>query len=66
MNVGKSIKVALAMRDMKQKELAEVMGVKPASVSQLASQTSCTGETLGKLAAAFGMAASEFIKLGED
>lgn len=66
MDIGKSIRVALAKRGIKQKDLAGMMGVKPASVSQLASQTSCTGETISKLAEAFGMSASEFVALGED
>lgn len=65
MDIGKSIRVALAMRGIKQKDLAAIMGVRPASVSQLASQKSCTGETIAKLADSFGMSASEFIALGE-
>lgn len=66
MNVGKSIRIALAMKGMKQKDLAEKLGIRAPSLSQLASQKSCTGDTISKLADAFDMPASEFIALGED
>lgn len=66
MDVGKSIRVALAKKGMSQKQLAEQLGMLPTSLSQLAAQKSCTGSTLNKLAAAFGMKASEFVALGED
>jgi transcriptional regulator with XRE-family HTH domain len=66
MNVGRSIKIAVAKRGMRQKDLAQQMGVTPSSISQLASQANCTGDTLARLAAAFNMKVSEFIALGED
>lgn len=66
MNVGKSIRVALAKKGMSQKQLAEQLGMRQTSLSQLAAQTSCTGATLEKLAGAFDMKASEFVALGED
>lgn len=66
MNLRKSIKVALAQRDMEQKTLAEQLGMSQSSMSQLAAQESCTGATLKKLAEAFGMKVSEFVALGED
>lgn len=66
MNVGKSIRVALAKKGMSQKQLAEQLGMRQTSLSQLAAQTSCTGATLEKLASAFDMKASEFVALGED
>jgi len=65
-NLRKSIRTALAQRDMSQKELAAQLGMLQTSLSQLASQKSCTGATLQKLADAFHMKVSEFIKLGED
>lgn len=65
MNVGKSIKVALAQRGMTQKALAEQLGMSQSSMSQLAAQESCTGATLNKLAAAFGIPVSEFVAIGE-
>lgn len=66
MNLRKSIKTALAQRDMSQKALATKLGMLETSLSQLAAQKSCTGATLQKLADAFGLKVSEFIALGED
>ena len=66
MNVRKSVMILLAQRDMKQKDLADQLGMSQGSMSQLLSQTSCTGATLQKLADAFDMKVSDFIKLGED
>lgn len=66
MNLRKSVMIALAHREMKQKDLADQIGMSQGSMSQLMNQTSCTGATLQKLAAAFDMKVSEFIKLGED
>lgn len=66
MNLRRSIKTALAQRDMTQKALAEKLGMLETSISQLAAQKSCQGSTLVKLAEAFGMKVSEFVALGED
>ena len=66
MNVGKSIKVALAKRGWKQNQLAAMLGVAPSSLSAIANQRSCTGQTLQKIADAFEMPVSEFVALGED
>lgn len=66
MNLRKSVMILLAQRDMKQKDLADQLGMSQGSMSQLLGQTSCTGATLQKLADAFDMKVSEFIKLGED
>lgn len=66
MNLRKSAMVAMAHRNMKQKDLADQLGMSRGSMSQLLSQTSCTGATLQKLAGAFSMKVSEFVALGED
>jgi transcriptional regulator with XRE-family HTH domain len=66
MNLGKSIQIARAKHGLQVQELAEKLGMKPTSLSQLSSQKSCTGATLQKLAAAFDMKVSEFVALGED
>lgn len=66
MNIRKSVMIALAQRDMKQKDLAEQLGMSQGSMSQLLSQTSCTGATLQKLAGAFDMKVSEFVAIGEE
>lgn len=66
MNVGKSIKVALAKKEMNQQDLAEKMDVTKPYVSQLAGKAHAGMGTVVILAAAFGMSVSEFIALGED
>jgi len=66
MNFRRSLKLALAKQDMTQKALAEKLGMRETSMSQLAAQTSCTGVTLQKIAKAFDMKVSEFVALGED
>lgn len=66
MNIGKSIKVALAMRDMKQNQLASKMKVTPRWINGLANTEQASTSTVDKLAKAFGMKASEFIALGEE
>lgn len=66
MNFRRSLKMALAQRDMTQKALAEKLGMRETSMSQLAAQTSCTGATLQKIADALDMKVSEFVALGED
>lgn len=66
MNFRRSLKLALAQRDMTQKALAEKLKMRETSMSQLAAQTSCTGATLQKIAEAFDMKVSEFVALGED
>lgn len=66
MNFRRSLKLALAQRDMTQKSLALKLGMRETSMSQLAAQTSCTGATLQKIAEAFDMKVSEFVALGED
>ena len=66
MNLKKSVMVALAQRGLKQKDLADKVGMSQGSMSQLVGQTSCTGATLMKLAKAFDLKVSEFVALGED
>lgn len=66
MNFRRSLKLALAQRDMTQKALAKKLGIRETSMSQLAAQTSCTGATLQKISEAFDMKVSEFVALGED
>lgn len=66
MNLRKSVMLALASKEMMQKDLAKQLGMSQGSMSQLVNQKSCTGATLQKLAGAFGMKVSEFVKLGED
>lgn len=66
MNVGKSIKVALAQKCMSQAELAKRMGLTHTWVSALANKPKASTATLEALSAQFDMKVSEFLALGED
>lgn len=65
MNTGKAIRVALAQRDMKMNDLAEVLGVTAARVSVICSSKSSSTLTLKRIADALGMKVSELVELGE-
>lgn len=65
MNIGRSINVALAKKDMKKSDLAREMGWSAQYVAKI-----CKSEDLGmgsikNLSTFFGMQVSEFIALGE-
>lgn len=66
MNVGRSLKVALAKRDMSQTELAKKMKVHVQWVNKLANTQAASQATVVGLAEALDMKVSEFIALGED
>lgn len=66
MHIGKSIKVALAKRQMKGADLAHTLGVTASTVSVMCKRETCTGHALIRLADIFGMKVSEFVALGED
>lgn len=66
MNVGKSLKMALAKKEMSQAKLAKIYGCRPLWISKLANRRQAEGETIEKLAACLGMKVSEFVALGED
>jgi len=66
MDIGKSIRVAMAMRGLRGNQLAERLQVTAPTVSVMLSRTTCSGHTLQNLASIFGMRVSEFVALGED
>lgn len=66
MNVGKSIKVALAQKGMSQAELAKRMGLTHTWVSALANKPKASTATIEALASQFDMKVSDFVRLGED
>ena len=66
MNIKRSIRIAAAMQDLNQEQVAERTGINKATISQLINgKTNCTQATLEKLLKGFGLSASEFFKLGE-
>lgn len=66
MNVGMSIKIALAKRGMTQVQLATKVQRSTVWINKLACSNSADGKTINMLAKALGMKSSEFIALGED
>lgn len=67
MNLAKSIKLALIEKGMTQAQLATKVESKPAYISNLATgRSNLQGEMLKKVAAAFDMKVSDFVRLGED
>lgn len=66
MDIGKSIRVALAHRNENKSWLAKELGCTPAWVSRLANGDVVPGgKTIEGIAQVFGMTVSEFIALGE-
>lgn len=66
MNVGKSLKVALARSGISQVELARRMGLTHTWVSALANKPEASTATIKSLSIQFDMKVSEFVALGED
>jgi len=64
-NIGKSISIALAQKEMQKKDLAQALGVTPATISNLVKSSACSGKALDNLCEVFEMKASDFIALGE-
>ena len=65
MNLSKAIRVALAMKEMNQKQLAERLGMYESAMSQLINRPSITTEKLTQIADALDMKVSELVALGE-
>lgn len=66
MNIGRSINVALAKKDMKKSDLVKSFGWSAAYVSRICRSPEMGMGSIQKLAEFFGMQVSEFIGLGED
>ncbi len=65
MNVGLSIKVALAKKDMKKSDLAREMGWSAQYVHKICKSNDLGMGSVIKLSEYFGLKVSEFIALGE-
>lgn len=65
MNTSKSIKKCLEETGIQKKKLASLLGVSAQTVSALMRSDACSTVMLVKLAAAFKMKVSEFVRLGE-
>lgn len=66
MNVGKSLKIALAMKGIKQSDLASKVGMTTVWISRLANSEKAGMGSVEMLAKALDMKVSEFLALGED
>ena len=66
MHLGNAVKIALINKGVKQRELAESMGVTGVYVSRICNQESIGISSLKKIADALGMKVSELVELGED
>jgi|6_EtaG_2_1085325.scaffolds.fasta_scaffold14393_1 transcriptional regulator with XRE-family HTH domain len=65
-NLEKSFNIALASRDMKKKDLANLLKVTPSYISQVTRNGSLSVSKLQELATALDYKLWEFIKLSED
>lgn len=66
MNFGKSIKMAMLKNDMNQEALAAILGIHYSGISHMSNRESTSTKNLVRVAKAFDMKVSDFIKLGED
>lgn len=66
MNLSKSIRIALAERDLKQLDLAAGLGVQDSQVSRWVTKNTTTLDNIKRISKFFKLKVSEFIKLGED
>lgn len=66
MDTGKAIKIALAQRGMKQRQLAEKMGVNPVYICRICNKTSIGMSALKSVAKALDISVLDLMKLGED
>ena len=66
MNLGKSLKVALAKNEMTQSDLARAQSWSLRTINKLANRESGSVSDINKLSKALGMKDSEFVALGED
>ena len=66
MNVGKSLKIALAMKGIKQSDLAATVGMTTVWISRLANSEKAGMGSVEMLAKALDMKVSEFLALGEE
>lgn len=65
MNIGKSIRVAMAINERNTKWVANGLDASVSWVNMIKNQTGVSQKTLEKLAKLFDMPVSEFIALGE-
>jgi len=65
MDLGKSLKIALAIRGINQTELAQLVGVSSKRISVWSCNGTISSANLRLISKALDMPVSEFIRLGE-
>jgi len=65
MNLGKSLTVAMAMKELSANDLADKMGCSRQYISQMKNSNNWSGATISKFSHHLDIVASEFVKLGE-
>ncbi len=66
MNIKKSIRVALAQKEMTQEGLAKLVGMTASNMSLLLNRESIPTSRLSQIASALGLKVVDLLKLGED
>jgi len=66
MNIKKSIRVALAQKDLTQGDLAEMVGMTASNMSLLLKRDSISTARLSEIAEALNMKVVDLLKLGEE
>jgi len=66
MNIKKSIRVALAQKEMTQEGLAKLVGMTASNMSLLLNRESIPTSRLSQIATALDMKVVDLLKLGED
>jgi|3_EtaG_2_1085321.scaffolds.fasta_scaffold61307_4 plasmid maintenance system antidote protein VapI len=65
MNIGKTVKTALLLKDKDVPWLAKKLGVTRGRADKISAASTVNSKTISRLADAFDMSESEFIALGE-
>tara|TARA_R110000851_G_scaffold75246_4_gene165912 strand:- start:344 stop:544 length:201 start_codon:yes stop_codon:yes gene_type:complete len=65
MHTGEKLKIALAMKQIKSKEMAEKLGTSPQQVSNWVSSGKITILTVSDMCEVLGMTLGEFFAIGE-
>lgn len=66
MNLAKSLKIALAQKELRQKDLADKLNVSDQLISRWAIKGTISPSNLEALCSVLDMPVSEFVALGED
>jgi DNA-binding Xre family transcriptional regulator len=65
MNIGKGVRLALVMRDMKQRDLSAATGIAESKVSLVCNSQDASTKSLRVIAKALDMRVSELVALAE-